>query len=161
MLKIKKQNGLISIIILSSIFFNYLPIIICLAILIFCEIDEKLNNILTRILSFYITYLIIYFSWNLIIIGINTLNDFILNTINFISTLIDINILKEINYESNIYIQIKQLSNIINNIIIMVLEILKITYVINILNNKLPKNKFINNQINKKINFINSLNKYQ
>ena len=86
MTKLKINYGLASLMVIASMFAGWQTLLlVVILLLLFCDIDEQLKNVITKVVTFFIGYTLITMIWSLIVQG----SDVLLNSID--------NILKTIN----------------------------------------------------------------
>ena len=155
--KIKVNPGIASIALVASIFAGWETLLIVTVLLFaLCEVDEKTKGIATNVLAFYLSFTIIVWAWDLIETvlyfiptlitkGIDLLN-------NFLSPL-------DVIYASTITSPINSVLAGIGSIISLIFTIIKLSFVVNIISGKNPRNFFMSGLfkkfIDKAINFIN------
>lgn len=149
MTKVKINYGLASIIVLASLFAGWQTLLIVIALLLlFCEVDEQLKNVIIRVVTFFIGLTLVTMIWNLIVDGCDVLFNSIHNifrTINsFLSYENQIDITK---LDSHFINPATYLINIANDVLTYVFVLIKVLFIIETLKGKNIKDNFISLKI--------------
>lgn len=160
--KIKINSGLASIILLTCLFSGWETLlIVTVLMLLFCETDKKVKDIVIKVISFYAAISLMTWGWNLINQGITLI-------INSLESIIEV---FNIYFGSKVLININAIQDYFGDPVIKLLEIVdaiikyllffaKFSFIIAVLGNKeLKENiivKKINDYVTKIVNFINT-----
>lgn len=153
--KIKLNTGLASIILVASIFAGWQTVLlVTILMFVFCDIDERVKQVATSVITFFVGYTIVSVGWDIVI----SIIDLVVKTFNsFIAYLVT-------NFEAEIEIAaVTGLINIVVNVleqgVPIILSLAKIGFVIGVLCGRPAKNNVfsakINEYVNKAINFVN------
>ncbi len=153
--KIKLNTGLASIILVASIFAGWQSILlITLLMFVFCEVDDRVKQVATSVITFFVGYTIVSVGWDILI----SIIELVVNTFtSFVSYLIT-------NFEAEIEISavigaINILISVLNKGVPIILSLAKVGFVIGVLCGRPAKNNLfsakINEYVSKAINFVN------
>ncbi|HAB67068.1 MAG TPA: hypothetical protein DCE23_06850 [Firmicutes bacterium] len=154
--KLKINTGLASIILVASLFAGWQTmLIVTILMFLFCEVDERVKQVATSVITFYVGYTIVSTGWTIIM----NVADLIVSTINnFVAYIVKTFEL----YDFDISILMTPLGIIIkllDNGVSILLSIVKLGFVIGILTGKPsssnPLSSKINEYVNKAINYVN------
>ena len=161
--KFKISPGLVGIILLTSLFAGWQTLLIVVAlILLFCETDDKIKNIITKVLAFYATITIFSTAWNLLTdaydVAVGIFNK-LLATIN--SYLGYTNQIDVSGLNDYVLTPLSNLIAIADSIIVYLIALIKFMFIISTIKNKQLKENIVTKKINefvtKIINYINSI----
>ena len=164
MTKLKINYGLASLMVIASMFAGWQTLLlVVILLLLFCDIDEQLKNVITKVVTFFIGYTLITMIWSLIVQGSDVLLnsiDNILKTINsYLSYGNQIDVSKIHSYFIN---PVSYLVTIVDDILSYVFIIIKVLFIIDTLRNKNIKDNAISVRIRKytdnALNFISKIN---
>lgn len=158
MTKIKINPGLAAIILLATLFAGWETLLlVTLLMFIFCEVDEGIKNVATRVITFYVGLAIVSLGWSLISGGVDFITTAITNFVGIINTYLD----------PEDYLVVTKLTTPINNImeildsgVGLLLLLARFTFIIAVLTGKKSNGNVVSNKINeyvaKAINFVNA-----
>ena len=135
-------------------------LIITVLILLFCEMNDNLKNVMIRIITFFLALTFFTLVWNLIVDGISLIPNLIEQLVSLINNYLteQINIYK---LEAYLFKPILEITSIANTVVSYLLMFVKFSFVIAILRNKPMKENFIIKKINdfvrKIIGFLNGI----
>ena len=160
--KLKINSGLLSLVLVAGLFTGWGTMLtVTVLILIFCEIDEKVKNILVRVLSFFAAITLFGLLWDLITggisLGINSIKEFIgvINSYLEYDKLISLGKL-----DSYVFVPVQGIVRIADSVIGYIIMFVEFNFIVSLFLNKPGKPNFIISKIegyvNSVINFINS-----
>ncbi len=163
MAKLRINYGLASLMVVASLFAGWQTLLlVVILLLLFCDVDEQLKNVITKVVTFFIGFTLVTMIWSLIVNGSDVLFnsiDNIFKTINsYLSVGNQIDISKVHSYFINpaTYV-IEMLDEILNYVFIIV----KVVFIIDTLRNKNMKDNTISIKIRKytdnALNFISKI----
>lgn len=154
--KLKINTGLASIILVASLFAGWQTmLLVTILMFLFCEVDERVKQVATSVITFYVGYTIVSTGWTIIMnvadLVVSTINNFVAYIVKTFELYdFDISILM-----TPIGIIIKVLDNGVS----ILLSIVKLGFVIGVLTGKPsssnPLSSKINEYVNKAINYVN------
>lgn len=161
MSKAKISNGLGIVMLLASLFAGWQTLLtVSVLILLFCDVDAKLKQMMVTVITFYIGLTIVNLGWGLIV----DLKDAIIygfrelmSTISgYLESPIDIS-----KFNSYLLNPISNIVNILNRVVVLLITYAKLIFVVCIISNKPLKENFITKKISeyvtKAVNFINGI----
>lgn len=158
MTKIKINPGLAAIILLATLFAGWESLLlVTLLMFIFCDVDESIKNVATRVITFYVGFAIVSLGWNLISSGV----DFIVTALNNLVGIINTYL------EPEDYIVLTKITNPVNNVmeilnsgVAFLLLFARLAFILAVLTGKKSNGNVVSNKINeyvaKAINFVNA-----
>lgn len=158
--KVKIKTGLASIIVVACLFGGWQTmLLIPLLILIFCEIDDKVKDIMVKVIAFSIGVAIVRLGWNVIYSSGNLLTSALTEIISSTATNLKLFSIYKVN--SFVVSPISKVLSYADRIVGILLSVTELFYVLSILTNKPAKSnpisKFVNKQVTKVINYMNGL----
>ncbi len=157
MTKVKINPGLASVMLVASIFAGWeCLLLVTLLMFVFCEIDEKIQNVAIRVITFMAAYTIISWGWTIITSGIGVITGGITDVVAIINTYLDP--VDQIE-TTKLLVPVTHIVNIADSVVDFLLLVSKLGFVISIFTFKAAKsnpilNK-INEYVNKVLNYIN------
>jgi hypothetical protein len=161
--KVKVNSGLASIIVLASLFAGWQTLLIVVTLLLlFCDIDDKLKDIIIKVVAFFAGIALVTLGWDLIVdlvsLVISTINNLVSLINNYLEYQNQISIVKLTTYLLN---PIKTIVDIADGIITYLLTFAKFAFIVATLANKNVKEnaiiKKINEFVSKIVTFVNNL----
>lgn len=157
--KLKINAGIAAILLLGSLFSGWQTLLIVAALIIlFCEMNDSIKNVMIRVITFYLGLSIFNLAWDLIVQGVelipNILNQLVELINNYLTDTIDITKLQ-------LYLikPILEVVSIADTVVGYLLMFVEFSFIIAVLSNKPVKENFVVKKINdfvrKTINFIN------
>lgn len=162
MSKFKVNSGLLSLVLVACLFSGWATMLtVVVLILIFCEIDEKIKNILVRVLSFFVAITLFSMLWDLITGGVTLAIGSIKDLINVINSYLEYDkVISLGKLDSYVFVPVQGLVDIADSVIGYILTFIKFSFIISIFLNKSGKPNFIIKKIeeyvNNIVNFVNS-----
>ncbi len=161
--KIKINPGLAGIILLACLFAGWQTLLlVVILMLLFCEVDDKIKSIITRVVTFYAAYAIVSTAWDLIVGGIDVVFGLINDLLETINSFLDYS--DKIDFSSLNNYFLTPLSNIVDmadSVVSFLFLVVKFTFIVSTIQNKPTKEnpitKKINEFVNKIVNYINGL----
>lgn len=159
--RISIKPGLAALIVVASMFAGWQTLlIVCALMLLFCELDEKVKNIMVSVIAFTAGLALFSLVWGLIVDGAGlvtkTLNDLVSVVNSYLSVDSKIDITKLQSYLLN---PINTLVSIANNIVTYLITFVKFGFIISILTGKKQNDNFfvikVNEFVNKFTNYVN------
>ena len=159
--KLKINAGLVSVIILASLFAGWQTLLlVVLFILLFCEINDTIKGMIVKVVSFCLALTLFTTVWGIICDAVplitNAFTNFIKIIEGYADEMIDIS-----NINNYLFNPLNSLVDIADSIVTYVLVIVKFIFALSILTNKAMKDnfmvRFINKFVDKIINFINGV----
>lgn len=162
MSKVKLNSGLGAIILLASIFSGWSTLlIVSVLMLLFCEIDEKVKSIMTRVISFFVVITLISMGWSIITGAFDLLVSTIENFVTIINSY-SYNPATLFKFTRYFVTPINTLLDMVGNVISFGITISKFLFIIFVLVDKKAKDNFITKKVNmlisKVVNFVNATN---
>ena len=160
--KLKINNSLAAIILVAALFAGWQTmLLVVLLMLIFCELDDKIKNLATTVIAFFVGLTLISMLWTLIYDGVNLLLDSIETIVNILNTYLSsgskIDILS---LQGKFVNPVKQLLEIVSSGVSFLITFTKFGFIISIFTGAAMKNnaftRKVNEYINKALGFINS-----
>lgn len=154
--KLKINTGLASIILVASLFAGWQTmLIVTILMFLFCEVDERVKQVATSVITFYVGYTIVSTGWTIIM----NVADLIVSTINnFVAYIVKTFELYDFDI-SILMTPIGIIIKVLDNGVSILLSIVKLGFVIGILTGKPsssnPLSSKINEYVNKAINYVN------
>lgn len=163
MSKVKVNTGLAGIILLACLFSGWETLLlVVILMLLFCEVDDKLKNLIIKIIAFYAAFTIVTTAWNLIVEGIHVVISSFDNIVETINSFLGIN--NRIDFsklDSYVLSPISRVVGIADNILEFLFLLIKFTFIVSTIQNKNLKDNAITRKINefitKVVNYINSI----
>ena len=164
MSKMKINTGLASIILVASLFAGWQTVLlIAILMLLFCEINENVKSVMTKVLSFLVAITLISLGWSILSDGVDLIFSIITRFVGIINSYLDftkqISFIKFNNYFAT---PLTSLISIVGSIISFLITASKFIFIFVILTNKKFKENFISKKVNLVINkvtdYINDLN---
>ena len=85
--KLKINNGLAAIILLASLFAGWQTLLLAVILmLIFCEVNDKVRNLMVNVIAFLVGLTLISFAWSIISDGISLVFKGIESIVNVINS---------------------------------------------------------------------------
>ena len=162
MSKLKINSGLLSLILVACLFSGWGTMLtIAVLVLIFCEIDERVKNVLVRVLSFFAAVTLFTLLWDLITgainLGFSSIKDLI-TTINYYLTPDKYITLGKL--DAYVILPVQELISIADSVISYIIGFIEFTFAVSLFLNKPGKPNFIIKKIeeyvNSIVNFVNS-----
>ncbi len=153
--KIKLNTGLASIILVASIFAGWQTVLlITLLMFVFCDIDDRVKQVATSVITFFVGYTIVSVGWDILVsvieLAVTTFNSFIAYLVTNFEVDIEISVIMG---AVNIVV------NVLRKGVPIILSLAKVGFVIGVLCGRPAKNNAfsakINEYVNKAINFVN------
>lgn len=159
MSRVKIKSGLASLIIVASMFAGWQTLlIVCALMLLFCEIEDSVKNVMVKVITFTAGVALFSLAWGLIVDGIELITKSLTDLIGVINGYLEydskINISKFENYLLN---PVNSLASIADNIVNYLITFVRFGFIFGILTGKLQKPNFISNKINE---FIDKFTNY-
>lgn len=158
--RVKISSGLAAIVLLASLFSGWTILLtVTILMLLFCEMNENIKKIMTKIITFYVGLSVINLAWDLIVDGVTLITTSLTRIVSVINSYITdpISIYK---LEQYLLTPINNIISILDGIVVYLLLFSKFMFIIAVLGNKPMKENFlikkINEFVSKTINFINS-----
>ena len=163
MSKVKVNTGLAGIILLTCLFSGWETLLlVVILMLLFCKVDDKLKNLIIKIIAFYTAFTIVTTAWSLIVEGIQVVISSFDNIVETINSFLSIN--NRIDFsklDSYVLSPISRVVGIADNILEYLFLLIKFTFIISTIQNKNLKDNAITRKINefitKVVNYINSI----
>ena len=161
--KLKISPGLAGIVLLACLFSGWQTLlIVVILMLLFCDVDDKIKNLITKIVAFYAALTIFSTAWSLLTdafdVAVGIFNK-VLATIN--SYLGYANQLDVSGINNYVLTPLTNLVNIADSIVVYLLALIKFMFIITTIKNQPVKENAVINKINefvtKIINYINNL----
>ncbi len=90
MTKTKIKPGLAALIVVASMFAGWQTLlIVCALLLLFCELDEKVKNIMVSVITFTAGVALFTLAWNLIVDGVGVLTSSLTGVFDVINSYLD------------------------------------------------------------------------
>lgn len=162
MSRIKLNNGLAALIFVACLFSGWSTLlIVTILALLFCEIDDKVKNIIIKVIAFYAGYTLISMGWDLISSGIGLIFDAIEKFVAVINSYLDpIDYISLTKLNSYLFNPIEIVVGLLGQVISYLLTFAKFAFIITILTGKVikqtPISKKIDEYVSKVVNFINN-----
>lgn len=157
MTKVKMNSGLACAMLVASIFAGWEALLlVTLLMFIFVEIDEKIQNVAIRVITFYVGYTIVSMGWNLIYSCVDVVVDAIKNVVTIINTYVD-----PVDYvdASKIIVPVTSILSVIDSCVSVLLLLARLGFVVSVFTFKpsktTPLSTKINEYVNKVLNYIN------
>lgn len=162
MSRVKLNSGLGAIILLACLFSGWSTLlIVSVLMLLFCEMDDKVKNIMTRVISFFVVITLISMGWAVIV----EVFDLLFSTIEKFFTIINCysdspaTLFKFTKY---FVTPIETLLSLIGGVVSFGITVSKFAFIIYVLIDKNCKENFITKKVNmfisKVVGFINNVN---
>lgn len=164
MSKIKINPGLASIILVACIFSGWSTLLtVSVLMLLFCEIDEKVKSVMTKVISFLVAVTLISLGWSILSDGVDLIFSIITRFVAIINSYLDFtNQISLVKFNSYFVTPLTTLISIVGSIISFLVTASKFIFIFVILTNKKFKENFISKKINlvinKVIEYVNGLN---
>ncbi|MBR6133805.1 MAG: hypothetical protein IKQ29_03720 [Bacilli bacterium] len=160
MTKYKINPGLACVMLVASFIAGGATLLTITALLfLFCEIDERIEQTATRIITFFIGISIVTMGWNLIVEGSGVVVDLIAKLFDTINNFLDYSDM--INYQKFLT-PIQAIINAADGVVSLLILLAKITYIIAILTNKPSKPNFVSKKIDEfvyqALTYLNNVN---
>ncbi len=158
--RVKINYGLASLALVASLFGGWeAMLIVCILLLLFCEIDEKTKSVMTRVITFAIALSLVSLGWSIIYKGIDVVKD-------GISAIVDIKntYAEPLDYisASKFTTPLREILSVADSIVSLLIILAKFFFVISLLTNreekKSPLSKHIGKFVSQAINFVNNIN---
>lgn len=157
--KIKLSSGLASLILVATLFAGWqVVLLVMLLMFLFCEVEENVKNVASKVLTFYVGFTLVSMAWELIISGINLVFgslDQIVAIINVYRDPLDLITLAK--FTTPFVTVIAVVDSIFNYLLTFV----KFGFIISLLTGKAIHNNPVSSKINeymtKAINYISSM----
>jgi len=158
MAKVKINPGLACVILVASLFAGWeCLLLVTLLMFIFCEVDERIKDVATKVITFYIGLSLVSLGWNIIVSGIKAITDAITSIVTIINTYRDP--LDDIISAAKIIAPVTNLMDIADSVVDLLLIIAKFGFIISVFTFKPeksnPLSSKINEYVNKVLNYIN------
>ena len=157
MTKVKMNSGLACAMLVASIFAGWEALLlVTLLMFIFVEVDEKIQNVAIRVITFYVGYTIVSMGWNLISLGVDFVVDAIKNVVDIINTYVD-----PVDYVNvnKIIVPVTSIFAIVDSGVSVLLLLARLGFVVSVFTFKpskvTPLSTKINEYVNKVLNYIN------
>lgn len=157
MAKVKINPGLACVMLVASLFAGWeCLLLVTLLMFIFCEIDERIKSVATKVITFYVGLSIVSLGWSIIVSGVKALTDAITSIVAIINTYRDP--LDDIVSAAKIIAPITNLMDIADSVVEVLLVVAKLGFIISVFTFKPEKSNplstKINEYVNKVLNFI-------
>lgn len=155
--KVKLNPGITILILLASFLSGWSTLlIVSIIILAFCETNEKINSVLTKIISFLIIITLVTLGWNVITNAFELFASVIEKFVTIINCYLDIDkTISLVKFNKYFITPINTLLSIITNIITFIISVSKVAFVLFILSGKELKENSITKKVNKLFSKIN------
>ena len=155
--KVKINNNLAALMLVASIFGGWeCLLLVTLLMFIFCEVDDKIQNVAIRVITFYVAYTIVSMGWSVIYSGVSTAEGAITNIVATINTYLDP---AEAIETTKLIVPIKNILAIADSVMDLLFLIVKLGFVVSVFTFKPastnPLTTKINEYVNKVLNYIN------
>lgn len=163
--KLKINTGIASVVLLCSLVSGWSTLLtIVVLMLIFCEINDSVKQVMVRVVTFYFGITLFSTFWDLIVdgvdLGINTFNGVIEIFNSYLNDSISV-------FKLEMYLlnPISKFVSLLDGIVSYLLVFIKFSFIISVLTNKNMKDNFIVKKINefvdKVISYVNSFDVMQ
>ncbi len=162
MSKLKINSGLAAIILIGSLFAGWQTmLIVVLLMLIFCEIDEKIKNLATSVIAFFVGITLISILWSLIHDGVSLIFDGLETVIGVINSYLSIgNQINITKLELKVIEPIESILSLGDSLVDFLILFTKFGFIISVFTGAAMKNNYftrkVNEYINKALGFINN-----
>ena len=158
--KVKIKTDLASIIVVACLFGGWQTmLLIPLLILIFCEVDDKVKDVMVKVIAFSIGVAIVRLGWSVIYSSGNLLTSALTEIISSTASTLKLFSIYKVN--SYVVSPISKVLSYADRIVSILLSVTELLYVLSILTNKPAKSNpisnFVNKQVTKVINYMNGL----
>ena len=160
--KLKINSGLLSLVLVAGLFTGWGSMLtVTVLILIFCEIDERVKNILVRVLSFFAAVTLFGLLWDLITGGISLGINSIKDLIGVINSYLDYDkVITLGKMDAYVFNPVQGLIGIADSVIGYIIMFVEFNFIVSLFLNKSGKPNFIISKIegyvNSVISFVNS-----
>jgi len=164
MSKIKINTGLASIILVAGLFSGWSTLLlVSVLMLLFCEMDEKVKDVMVKVITFLVAITLISLGWTVLTEGVNLIFSTITRFVGIINSYLDftkqISLIKFNNYFAT---PLTSLITIAGSILSFLITASKFIFIFVILTNKKFKENFISKKlnlvVNKVVEYVNNLN---
>lgn len=155
--KIKLNTGLASIILVASLFAGWQTLlIVTILMFVFCDVEDRVKQVATAVITFYIGYYIVLTGWNIISAVVEAAIGAVQGLMTTINTYLDPTDL--IAY-TKVLAPINYIWGIIVDVVDILFNLVKLGFVIGVLTGRPgsnnPLSAKINEYVNKAINYVN------
>lgn len=157
--KVKLNTGLASIMIVASIFAGWQTLLlVVLLMFLFCEVEDKVKDVATRVITFYVGYYIVSLGWDVIVSCANLVVRGISSFVATFNTYVD-----PVDYlvAAKITSPISLVVDIVSGAVSIMFTLVKIGFVISVLTGKPGSQnalvKKINEYVNQALNYVNGV----
>lgn len=160
--KAKIKPGIAALIVVATIFAGWeATLIVSALLLLFCEMDDKVKNILVKVLTFTAGLALFTLLWTLIVKGVDVFVDSINNFVNIINGYLEAeNRIDMTDFNRYFLTPVKSLTTIADSIVSFFLLFAKFAFVVAVISGKQMKNNFffdkINGYVNKFVGYFNN-----
>lgn len=160
--KLKINNSLAAIILVASLFAGWQTmLLVVLLMLIFCELDDKIKNLATTVIAFFVGLTLISILWALIYDGVNLLLDSIKTIVDVLNAYLSSGSKIDIaGLQVKFIDPVKQILEIGDSGVDFLITFTKFGFIISIFTGAAMKNnaftRKVNEYINKALGFINN-----
>ncbi len=160
--KLKINNSLAAIILVATLFAGWqTTLLVILLMLIFCEFDDKIKNLLTTVIAFSVGLTLVSILWSLIYDGANLLLDSLATIIDIINRYLSAgNRIDITNFTLKFIEPVKSILELGNSGIDLLIMLTKFGFIISIFTGTAMKNnaftRKVNDYINKALVYINN-----
>ena len=160
--KAEIKPGIAALIIVATMFAGWeATLIVTALLLLFCDLEDRVKNILIKVLTFTAGLALFTLCWSLIVQGITVVVDTIVDIVGVINGYLDVESKIDITDLQRYFLTpVKSLTTIADNIVGFLFLFAKFAFVVAIITGKQMKNNFffdkINGYVNKFINYVNN-----
>ena len=158
MTKAKIKPGLAALIVVASMFAGWQTLlIVCALLLLFCELDEKVKNIMVSVITFTAGVALFTLAWNLIVDGVGVLTSSLNGVFDVINSYLDAGSKIDISELQRYLLNpITKVVGILDGIVDFLVAFAKFGFILAIIVGKPIKRNFVYDKINGFVNnFIN------
>lgn len=160
--KLKINNGLAAIILLASLFAGWQTLLlVVILMLIFCELNDKIKNLMISVIAFFAGLTLVSLAWSLISDGIDLAFNGIESIVSVINSYLSIsNRIDIINLQAKFITPVKTIVTFLDSGISYLILFTKFAFIVSVLAGTTmkenPFNKKVSEFIQKILNFTNN-----
>jgi hypothetical protein len=162
MSKTKVNPGLAAVMIVASMFAGWQTLlIVSVLLLLFCELDEKVKNIMVRVITFSAGLALFIMCWGLIVEGIKLIPSTLNSCVDFINSFLSVgDKIDATTLQTKLCGPINTAVNAVDNIVSFLITLAKFAFIVALIGGKKAKDNAISTKINgyvtKFVNYVNS-----